>query len=82
MLTAYLGKEDAAGSQMADYTFGKIQKEDKFLICSDGISAGLTQDEIRKVLGKAPEPATKQLWKYIKKRKIRDNCTAVILQFT
>ena len=81
MLTAYLGKEDAAGSQMADYAFGKIQKEDKFLICSDGISAGLTQDEIRKVLGKAPETATKQLWKYINKRKIRDNCTAVILQF-
>ena len=80
-LTAYLGKEGGAGSQMADYSSGKIEKGDRFLICSDGISAGLTRDEISRVMGKPPEAAARQLWKYIKKRKIRDNCTAVILEF-
>ena len=66
---------------MAYYNSGEINKGDKFLICSDGISTGLTQDEIKKAMSKGEERGIQVLWKYVKKRKIRDNCSAVILNF-
>ena len=80
-LTAYLGKKGCSGGQMADYSSGKIYKGDKFLICSDGISTGLTLDEMKSVMEKRGDSAIRVLWKYVKKRKIRDNCSAVILDF-
>ncbi len=80
-LTAYLGKKGSAGGQMADYRSGKILKGDKFLICSDGISTGLASDEIKRVMEKKVEQSIPALWKYVKKRKIKDNCSAVILDF-
>ena len=80
-LTAYLGKDGSSGGQMAYYNSGEINKGDKFLICSDGISTGLTQDEIKKAMSKGEERGIQVLWKYVKKRKIRDNCSAVILNF-
>ena len=80
-LTAYLGKEGASGGQMAACRTGRIRKGDRFLICSDGIATGLTVDEIGKALGKEPEAAVEQLWKYVKRRKIRDNSTAVVIEF-
>lgn len=80
-LTAYLGKRGSSGGQMTHFNSGEIYKGDRFLICSDGISTGLTQDEIKKAMSKSEEQGIHLLWKYIKKRKIRDNCSAVILNF-
>ena len=80
-LTAYLGKDENSGGQMAHYHSGEINKGDKFLICSDGISTGLTQDEIKKAMSGNEDRGIQLLWKYVKKRKIRDNCTAIILNY-
>ena len=80
-LTAYLGKKGCSGWQMADYQYGKICKGDKFLICSDGIATELSQEEIARSMAKRGDQAVSVLWKYIKRRKIKDNCTAIVLHF-
>ena len=66
---------------MAHYHSGEIHKGDKFLICSDGISTGLAQDEIKKAMSRSNDRGIQVLWKYVNRRKIKDNCTAVILNF-
>ena len=80
-LSSYLGKEGVSGAQMAAYYDDAIAKGDKFLICSDGISTGLSRDEIKKAMTKGGESGIRILWKYVRKRKINDNCTAVIIDF-
>lgn len=80
ILTKYLGKENTAGSQMKSLVREHIEEGDAFLICTDGIPASLTEDQLKKCLRQDPEKAVRSMWKILN-RKQRDNCTAVVLKF-
>lgn len=80
-LTSYLGKENIAGSQMATLHTGNIEKGDIFLICSDGISEVLTDDEKKKYMKKDGDKAMRAIFNRIQKHPNADNCTAIILKY-
>ncbi len=80
-LTSYLGKENVAGSQMASIRSGTIEKGDIFLICSDGISEVLTDDEKKKYMKKDGDKTIRTIFKHANKKPNVDNCTAIILKF-
>lgn len=80
-LTSYLGKENAAGSQLATIRTGTIEKGDIFLICSDGISEVLTDDEKKKYMKKDGDKTIRTIFKHAHKKPDVDNCTAIILKF-
>ena len=80
-ITSYLGKENKAGSQMASYYYGSIIKGDIFLICSDGVSGMMTDEEKKKFIKKDGDKAIDAIFKCANKHPNMDNCTAVILKF-
>lgn len=81
ILTRYLGKENTAGSQMKALVRGHIEEGDKFLICTDGVPANMTADQLKKCLRQPPEKAMRSIWKILNKKK-RDNCSVVVLEFS
>jgi len=80
-LTSYLGKSNIAGSQMASLRTGTIEKGDIFLICSDGISEVLTDDEKKKYMKKDGDKTIRTIFQHAFKRPGVDNCTAIILKY-
>lgn len=80
-ITAYLGKKNIAGCEMASYMTGTICKGDIFLICSDGI-AGMTTDLQKKTyMKKDGYKAIEAFFKSAHRHPNMDNCTAIILKF-
>ena len=50
ILFYYLGKPEITAGRMMAVTVGRFEPGDKILICSDGISKGLSERRIRKIL--------------------------------
>lgn len=80
-LTQFLGKEGVLGSQMAAFCYGKLQKGDTFLICSDGIPKKIEESRLKKILAKKEEKCVPAMFKIVEKSQNCDNCTAIILKF-
>lgn len=80
-LTKYLGKHNIAGSEMAYIRTGKINAGDIFLVCSDGISGVITDDEKKRYMKKDGDRAMEEIYKRAHKYPYMDNCTAIILKF-
>lgn len=80
-ITAYLGKKNIAGCEMASYMTGTISKGDIFLICSDGISEMLTESQKKNYMKKDGYKAIEEIFKAAHKNRNMDNCTAIILKF-
>lgn len=80
-ITRYLGKKNAAGSQMASYTTGTLEAGDTFLLCSDGISNIGNEEIFKRCIKKNGSKALETLWKYASKSPQQDNCSAIILNF-
>lgn len=80
-LTRYLGKENATGSSMASLNYGKLEYGDTFLLCSDGITKILNEQQLKKQLGKPADRAIASIKKSISKKTDTDNCTAILVSF-
>ena len=80
-LMNYVGKEKVAGSQMYSYRHGYLEKGDRFLICTDGITDAITDDRIKKYLHKKEDLAIRDFQKIISKNRLSDNYTAIILAY-
>ncbi|MBQ1173014.1 MAG: protein phosphatase 2C domain-containing protein [Lachnospiraceae bacterium] len=80
-LVNYLGKDKIAGSQMAVFRHGYLQKGDTFLVCSDGVTDQVNHDRLKRYLLKSEERALKAINKAIAKNVNNDNYTAVIVRF-
>lgn len=80
-LTAYLGKSDIAGSEMAYIKSGQIKQGDIFMLCSDGIGGVTTEAEKKKYMKKDGDKAIEKIFKCAHKHPYMDNCTAIILKF-
>jgi protein phosphatase len=67
---------------MLDIAHGKIQPDDRFLICSDGLTAHVSDDEIRDTLAaRSAQEACKALIDLTLERGATDNVTVVIVRF-
>ncbi|MDO4976956.1 MAG: protein phosphatase 2C domain-containing protein [Eubacteriales bacterium] len=80
-LLFYLGKKDVIGSQMAQYSTGKISEGDTVLLCTDGIAKRVPNEKLESILKKKSDKIFDTMWKYSKKNKNVDNCTAIVLKF-
>lgn len=80
-ITAYLGKENTCGYDMASFKSGTINKGDIFFICSDGVSDCMTDEEIKKYIKKDGDKAIQAIYKKTHKHQNMDNCTSIILKF-
>jgi serine/threonine protein phosphatase PrpC len=66
-----------------DFTYGRIRAQDKFLLCSDGLIAHVTDDEMRRVLSRhAARDACAVLLRLTLDRGAVDNVTVVVVQFS
>ena len=79
----------AGGDVVPDYTEGICEKGDVFLLCSDGFRHKLSRNEIRSMYApekmrseKVMEKALRAGIDMVKKRKERDNITAVLVKKT
>ncbi len=80
-LMQYLGKEGAAGSQMAAFHYGRLQKGDTVLVCSDGITKKNEENRLKRCLAKRNQRVMPALFRAIGKSAQNDNCTAIVLKF-
>ncbi len=80
-LTRYLGKKDAAGSDMAYIRTGRIEAGDIVLICTDGVSKVLSDNTKKRYMKIDGDRAMKKLYKSVSRHENMDNCTAIILKF-
>jgi protein phosphatase len=66
----------------ADLVVLDPQKEDVFLLCSDGLTKALPDEMIAEVLGNEPDPdtAARELITRARARKAQDNVTAVVVR--
>lgn len=80
-LMQFLGKKGVAGSQMAAFRYGKLQKGDTFLICSDGVSKKIEESRLKRFLAKRDKKSISAMFKTIERSKHNDNCTAIVLKF-
>lgn len=81
-LTQYLGKRGVAGSQMAAYCYGKLEKGDVFLVCTDGVSRKLEESRLKRYLSKKKAgQSIPSMFKDIERSENSDNCTAIVLKF-
>lgn len=81
VLSKYLGKKGIAGSEMAYIQTGEISPGDIFMICSDGISGVLTEQEKVKYMKADGDKAISKIFTRAHKHPQMDNCTAIILKF-
>jgi serine/threonine protein phosphatase PrpC len=79
VVTRAIGAED---DPPIDITHGPIDAGDKFLICSDGLTGHVSDDEIEAELaGKSPEECCSSLIDLALSRGGTDNVTVVIVEF-
>lgn len=66
----------------ADLVVLEPQKEDVFLLCSDGLTKALSEDQIAEALASEPDPdtAARELIARAKARKAKDNVTAIVVR--
>lgn len=77
----FLGKKGVSGSQMASFCYGKLQKGDTFLICSDGVSKRIEESRLKHFLGKRGRKSMAAMFRVIGRSVHNDNCTAIVLKF-
>lgn len=80
-LMEFLGKKGVAGSQMAAFRYGKLQKGDTFLVCSDGVTKRIGENRLRHFLSKKGDKTVPAMFKTIAKSAENDNYTAIVLKF-
>lgn len=80
VLTGYLGNKDAE-EKLGSIYCGCMQPGDTFLICSDGVSKPLEEEQLKRFLGKRPDKGLAELKKYLKHKQNKDNNTCIILAF-
>lgn len=80
-LTQFLGKSGVMGSQMSAIRYGKLQKGDTFLICTDGVSKKIEESRLKRLLAKKEMKSIPSIFKSIEKKEHNDNCTAIVLKF-
>lgn len=80
-LMEFLGKKGVAGSQMAAFRYGKLQKGDTFLVCSDGVTKRIEDSRLKHFLSKKGEKTVPAMFKAIARNTENDNYTAVVLKF-
>jgi protein phosphatase len=79
VITRAIGAMD---DPMLDIAHGRIQPGDRFLICSDGLTAHVSDEEIGDMLGtRSAQEACKSLIDLTLERGATDNVTVVIIQF-
>jgi serine/threonine protein phosphatase PrpC len=79
VITRAIGVWEDLSLEMAH---GQIQPDDKFLICSDGLIAHVSDDEIRDMLeGNPPEETCRSLIALTLARGGSDNVTVVVIHF-
>jgi serine/threonine protein phosphatase PrpC len=79
VITRAIGVWEDLSLEMAH---GQIQPDDKFLICSDGLIAHVSDDEIRDMLeGNPPEDTCRSLIALTLARGGSDNVTVVVIHF-
>ena len=79
-LTQYLGVP-AEDFVIKPYkTAFKLKKEDKILLCTNGITRILDENDIRALLADEYEYKSAELFKAIQTRNARDDCTAVLCE--
>lgn len=83
MLTQYLGMNTEEYELEPCISQHRIQKNDEYLICSDGVTDMVPEEQIRKILdsGSMPEDMVKKLIESALDAGGRDNITAVVLAF-
>ncbi len=80
-LTQFFGKRGSAGSQMAASCYGKLEKGDVFLVCTDGVSQKIEESRLKRFLSMKGEKSVSAMFKVIERNGNSDNCTAVVLKF-
>lgn len=80
-LMQFLGKKGVSGSQMAAFCYGRLQKGDTFLICSDGVSKKIEESRLKSFLAKKEKKSISAIFKVIERSEHNDNCTAIVLKF-
>jgi len=80
-LMNYLGRQQVAGSQLASFRHGYIKKGDTFLLCSDGITNMIDTHRLNQILGHSEKWAIEKIYKILKPKAKKDNCSAIILKF-
>lgn len=80
-LMQYLGKKGVSGSQMAAFRYGKLQKGDTFLICSDGVSKKIEAGRLKRFLAKRETRSIPAMFHTLGRSGHNDNCTAIVLKF-
>lgn len=80
-LMEFLGKKGVSGSQMAAFRYGKLQKGDTFLVCSDGVSKQIGESRLKHFLSKKGEKTIPAMFKTIARSVENDNYTAIVLKF-
>lgn len=80
-LMNFLGKKHVAGSQIASFRHGYLRKGDTFFLCSDGITNQIDLDRLNRFLGKSEKKAIDTIYRILKRKEKKDNCTAVVVKF-
>ena len=80
VLLNYLGRQDISGKEMLDGVSGKIQENDIFFLCSDGITKAFAVEEIKEILLENKEDAVDVLVKKASEMENSDNCTAMLIK--
>lgn len=80
-LTQFLGKRGVAGSQMVASCYGKLEKGDVFLVCTDGVSRKIEESRLKRFLLMKGEKSVSAMFKVIERNGNSDNCTAIALKF-
>lgn len=79
VITRAIGAEE---DPLLDIAHGKIQSDDKFLICSDGLTAHVSDEEMRDMVFRQPaQEACNALVQLTLDRGATDNVTVVVVQF-
>ena len=66
---------------MASFRYGKLQKGDTFLICTDGVSKQIREGRLKRYLSRKGTGAVSAIYRILEKQEKNDNCTAVVLKF-
>jgi serine/threonine protein phosphatase PrpC len=79
VITRAVGNKDYV---QVDTQIIKVEKGDRFLICSDGLHGYLRKGEIPKILKKGPEAACQEFIQLANDRGGKDNITSLVVEIT
>jgi len=81
VITNFVGKHPAKGDVDVEVHKLPLEPGDTILLCSDGLTEMLSDEDISQILPSEPEQACRQLMDLANQRGGRDNITAVFARF-